>query len=186
MSSLDIAKLTGKNHKEVLRDIRKMFNELGAERKTALSDYTDITGRKLPMYLLDESETLCISTGYSIELRMRLIKQWQAMRDALDNLRYRVHDKTAQKQAMAVIYESLPPAERSNKTHYIAANCVVDKLVSDMYGFPKMLKKGQMSTRMLEVRTTVLSDYEALFKFGFDNHKVKQLLRDKYIARLAA
>ncbi len=186
MSSMDIAKLTGKRHDHVLRDIRVMFSNLGNAPKFGVVEYIDSKGEKRPQYHLDESETICLVTRYDDKLRMKIIRQWQIMRDALDNLRYRVHDKTAQKQAMAVIHENLPPAERNNKTHYIAANCVVDKLVSDMYGFPKMLKKGQMSTPMLEVRTTVLSDYEALFNFGFDNHKVKQLLRDKYIARLAA
>lgn len=31
MSSLEIAEITGKNHKHVLRDIRKMLNEIGPD-----------------------------------------------------------------------------------------------------------------------------------------------------------
>lgn len=39
MTSLEIAKLTGKRHADVMRDIRNMLSNLEAQRNYALSDY---------------------------------------------------------------------------------------------------------------------------------------------------
>ena len=54
MTSLEIAELTGKNHRDVLKAIRNMepaWDKI-TERKFALSEYTDPTGRSLPCYNL--------------------------------------------------------------------------------------------------------------------------------------
>ena len=60
LTSLEVAEMVGKNHKEVLRDIRNIIKRVSAntERKVALSEYfvestyKDITGRELPCFLL--------------------------------------------------------------------------------------------------------------------------------------
>ena len=52
MSSRDIAELTCKRHADVLRDIRNQIEAIGTERKSALSEYVDSTGRVLPEYQL--------------------------------------------------------------------------------------------------------------------------------------
>jgi phage regulator Rha-like protein len=58
MTSLEIAEVTGKNHFDVLRAIRKM--ELAWQKVTdskfAVSEYKDPTGRTLPCYLLTKTE----------------------------------------------------------------------------------------------------------------------------------
>ncbi|MGP2571144.1 Rha family transcriptional regulator [Ornithobacterium rhinotracheale] len=81
MSSREIAQIAGKNHKEVLRSIRNM--EKGwkkvTERKFALSEYTDSTGRKLPQYELTKTECLYIATKFNDEARARLVLRWEAL-----------------------------------------------------------------------------------------------------------
>ena len=55
-SSLKIAEVFGKEHKNVIRSIKEkqhLFTELNFE----LSEYKDSTGRKLQMYLLDRDFT---------------------------------------------------------------------------------------------------------------------------------
>ena len=54
MTSMEIAELTGKNHFDVLRAIRKMEPawEKVTECKFAVSEYKDSTGRTLPCYSL--------------------------------------------------------------------------------------------------------------------------------------
>jgi len=56
MSSREIAELTAKQHKDVMRDIRKMLAELG-ERKIAPSPYLDSQGKEQPEYHLPKRET---------------------------------------------------------------------------------------------------------------------------------
>ena len=58
MTSMEIAELTGKNHFDVLRAIRKMEPawEKITECKFAVSEYKDSTGRTLPCYSLTKTE----------------------------------------------------------------------------------------------------------------------------------
>lgn len=77
MSSLEIAKLTGKRHADVLRDIRDFLEEIeeGTERKFA-SSYKDPTGRELPCYELPKRECLGLASKYDAKLRMAIIDRW--------------------------------------------------------------------------------------------------------------
>jgi Rha family phage regulatory protein len=65
-TSLKIAEFTGKNHKEVLRDIETLISgdHIG-ERNFALSNYKTSQGKKMPMYILDEDATTLLLMGYT-------------------------------------------------------------------------------------------------------------------------
>ena len=58
MSSREIASLTGKRHGDVMRDIRKMYDDLG-ESISALA-YTDIQNKERRHYELDKEHTECL------------------------------------------------------------------------------------------------------------------------------
>lgn len=77
MSSVEIAELTGKQHKHVLDDIRKMLAEIQSAEKPA--NYKDSKQRTQPSLMLDKEETLCLVAGYSAELRIRIIQRWQKL-----------------------------------------------------------------------------------------------------------
>ena len=79
MSSNEIAELTDKDHKHVLTDIRNMLNELGFYSAEFSAQYKDSTGRNLPCFNLPKRETLILVSGYSIELRARIIDRWQEL-----------------------------------------------------------------------------------------------------------
>ncbi|QXC58681.1 phage antirepressor KilAC domain-containing protein [Vibrio mimicus] len=80
MSSREIAELTGKEHKNVLADIRKMLVEIQSAEKSA--EYIDGKGRPQPVILLNKEESLCLVAGYSAALRMAIIKRWQELENA--------------------------------------------------------------------------------------------------------
>ena len=79
MSSLEIAELTGKQHKHVLTDIRNMLNSLNIESAVFTADYKDSKGRTYQCYNLPKDETLCLIAGYNVQVRMRIIKRWQEL-----------------------------------------------------------------------------------------------------------
>ena len=81
MSSLEIAELTGKQHKHVLTDIRNMLNSLNIESAVFTAQYKDSTGRSLPMFNLPKEETICLIAGYNAQVRMRIIKRWQELEE---------------------------------------------------------------------------------------------------------
>ena len=71
MTSLEIAELTGKQHKNIMQAIRNM--EPAWEKITGLkfqlSTYKDSTGRSLPCYQLTKTECLYIATKFNDEAR---------------------------------------------------------------------------------------------------------------------
>ena len=79
MSSLEIAELTGKQHKNVLADIRNMLNSLNIDSAVFTAQYKDGTGRSLPMFNLPKEETICLIAGYNAQVRMCIIKRWQEL-----------------------------------------------------------------------------------------------------------
>ena len=81
MTSMEIAALTGKNHFDVLRAIRKMeqaWSEV-TDSKFAVSEYKDPTGRSLPCYSLTKTECLYIATKFNDAARARLVIRWEEL-----------------------------------------------------------------------------------------------------------
>lgn len=73
MTSLQIAETTGKNHKDVLRDIRNLLDRGASERNFALTSYDDKQGKERPMYELTPKGCLLLASGYDIVLREKII-----------------------------------------------------------------------------------------------------------------
>ena len=81
MTSLEIAELTGKNHFDLMRAIRKM--EPAWEKvngcKFALVEYQDKKGELRPCYQLTKTECLYIATKFNDEARAKLVLRWQEL-----------------------------------------------------------------------------------------------------------
>ncbi|MHC2104109.1 Rha family transcriptional regulator [Methylobacterium sp. CM6246] len=83
MSSLEIAERTGKRHDNVMADIRNMLEELGEGAALSFQgSYRGGNGRDLPCFDLPQRECLILVSGYSIELRARIIDRWQELEAA--------------------------------------------------------------------------------------------------------
>ena len=85
MTSLEIAEVTGKNHKDVLKAIRKMEQAWVdvCGRKFALTSRTVVQPnggtREEPCYLLTKTECLYIATKFNDEARARLVLRWEEL-----------------------------------------------------------------------------------------------------------
>ncbi|MBO9108727.1 Rha family transcriptional regulator [Agrobacterium sp. S2/73] len=79
MSSREIAELTGKDHKNVIRDIRELFTALKIEPSEFSATYRDVTGRGLPLFNLPKRECLVLVSGYSVALRAKIIDRWMEL-----------------------------------------------------------------------------------------------------------
>ncbi len=88
MTSLEIAEVTGKQHKNLMRDIRSM--EPAWEKSTGLKfelcertvEYPNGSVKKFPCYSLTKTECLYIATKYNDEARVRLILRWKELEEA--------------------------------------------------------------------------------------------------------
>jgi len=83
MTSLEIAELTNKEHFHVLRDIEKMCSDLEIDVQLFGDIYLDKYKRKQKLYELPKRETLILVSGYSIQLRAKIIDKWQFLEKEL-------------------------------------------------------------------------------------------------------
>jgi Rha family phage regulatory protein len=79
MTSREIAELTGKNHADVLRDIRNMLETLDLGQSSFADSYFNSQNKEQPMFRLLYDETICLLTGYDTKARMKVIKRWQEL-----------------------------------------------------------------------------------------------------------
>ena len=81
MSSKEIADMTGKEHYNVLADIRNMFEQLQIDSTEFSGQYKDSTGRTLPCFNLNKDLSICLVSGYNVQLRMAIIKRWNELEE---------------------------------------------------------------------------------------------------------
>lgn len=93
---------------------------------------------------------------------------------------FRMLDKEKQKEAMANLKKGI---EVISKKDYCKAQAISNKAVSNVFGFPKMIKKQDMTQEMLELRQQVLNDTVEFMVF-VDKYNlplsVKKHIYDKY------
>lgn len=81
MSSVEIAELTGKKHAHVMRDIRVVLEGVGGQSNFG-STYSDAQGKSRDCYALPKRECLILVSGYSVELRAKIIDRWMELEEA--------------------------------------------------------------------------------------------------------
>ena len=83
MTSREIAELTGKEHGNVMRDIRAMLEAISTDSNlnpcANSSSYTGKDGRQYPQYELDKNTCLTLLLGYDPVARMKVVKRWQEL-----------------------------------------------------------------------------------------------------------
>lgn len=102
MTSLEIAEVTGRNHKDVMRSIREM-EEAWVKvngRKFALVEYKDAKGEMRPCYSLNKTECLYIATKFNDEARAKLVLRWEEL-ETKERNKYQVPQSFAEALMLA-------------------------------------------------------------------------------------
>lgn len=77
MTSLDLAELTGKEHKHIMRDIREEINKLGKELGESifgLSSYKTLQNKELPCYTFGRKGAMQLALKYDATTRFKVIE----------------------------------------------------------------------------------------------------------------
>jgi phage regulator Rha-like protein len=79
MDSREIAELTGKEHKNVLADVRNMLIELNIEPAEFSAGYLAGNGQTRECFNLPKRECLILVSGYNLKMRATIIDRWQEL-----------------------------------------------------------------------------------------------------------
>jgi len=81
MSSMEVAELTTKRHDHVIRDIRKIIDDLDAAGEDvsgfAESSRKDSYGRDSVAFELTYPATMILVSGYMVAIRSKIVNRWQ-------------------------------------------------------------------------------------------------------------
>lgn len=146
-----VAQFFEKNHKEVLRDIRKVVST-----DSGLSEYRDTTGRKLPCYLLTRDGFTILAMGYTGQKAMKFkelyIKKFNEMEDFITTI-------ISAREMFPILTENIALIHDNPKAYHYSNECdMINRLVlgmsakqvRELYGIEKgqsirpYLTSGQM------------------------------------------
>lgn len=170
MSTLQIAELTGKNHKDVIRDFRNMVDSLekgsklvgGDERNFAPigfykeTTYKDSLNRNKPMYELDEDLCNTLVMGYDAPLRFKIAKEWRLMKEGKANVPVNPYEHFEETDWIELALEKTRENKRLVELHVRKAidTHSLSRLLGEKRGSTKvqMILKGLCAAGVLERR----------------------------------
>jgi anti-repressor protein len=176
MSSREIAELTGKQHKHVLEDTRKMLTGLDLHSADFSAQYTDSTGRSLPCFNLPKDLTITLVSGYNVQMRYAITKRWMeleaqqapAIPQSFSEALLLASQLQAEKEQLLLQNEAMKPAA--------AVGNIVGKrkniTIPDFAGRLEGVNKNQIQN--------TLFDLGYLYKDRDDKWQVRSQYRGKY------
>ena len=157
-TSLQIAEVFGKQHKHILDKIGQIKND-SAEKSAQCfkpGKYRDASGKSNLMYYINRDGFVFLVMGFTgrkaNEWKWKYIEAFNQMEAYIN---FRKADIQIQKNSMQFLHDNL---EMPDTKDYCKANTIANKCVSNLFGYPKMVKKNDMTPEMLEAREPVLKD----------------------------
>lgn len=159
-TSLKVAEAFGKRHDRLIDEIERKYSEIlnppnGGARFFYKGTYTN-RGKKYPMYYMNRDGFSLLVMGFTgkkaLEWKLKYIEAFNQMESYIN---FRKADIQIQKNSMQFLHDNL---EMPTNKDYMKANTIANKCVSNLYGYPKMIKKGDMSPEMLADREPVLKE----------------------------
>lgn len=139
MTSREISDLTGKEHFNVLTDIRQMLDSLQIDHLENQATYFDKQNRKQTEFVLGEELTLTLISGYSVLLRNTIVRQWIEFRSLIRTQQLLI-EKQAEERA-TLISEKLKVVQEAKASQALSLRTANDMLAAVTPGkLPKIIK----------------------------------------------
>lgn len=160
-TSLLIAEAFGKQHTKVIRAIENLIEGIAKNGDTHKMFYkswkkNEQNGQNYPMYYMNRDGFSLLVMGFTgkkaLEWKIKYIEAFNQMESYIN---FRKADIQIQKHSMQFLHDNL---EMPSTKDYCKANTIANKCVSNLFGFPKMIKKDAMTPEMLEAREPILKD----------------------------
>ena len=166
-------------HGDLLKIIRIEFGEEISQGKISLSNNI-VRGREYPMFILNLSQAKQILLRESLYVRKAVIKYIEELEETIRLILENKLDKKQQLEAMKKFGGLLPEIEAQESLPYVKINTCVNKAVSNYFGFPKMLKKDDMSSDMLIKRNEVMQRFLVAYELFKDITKAKEFIYEEF------
>ena len=199
VSSLDVAETFGKEHKNVLKDIRELncseeFGRLNFEP----TDYVDEHNRKQPMYYITRDGFTLLAMGYTGEKAMRFkeayIKQFNAMERMLQGKLIEREKGIAVRQSLTKALQLSAENERMHGHAYSTyTNCIYKVLfgmnankLREHYGISKKDNlRDCFSAEELRAVQSMECMVSGLIDCGWGYDKIKAFISETNTKRIA-
>ena len=199
VSSLDIAETFGKEHKNVLKDIRELncsekFGRLNFEP----TDYVDEHNRKQPMYYVTRDGFTLLAMGYTGEKAMKFkeayIRQFNAMERMLQGKLIEREKGIAVRQSLTKALQLSAENERMHGHAYSTyTNCIYKVLfgmnankLREHYGISKKDNlRDCFSAEELRAVQSMACMVSGLIDCGWGYDKIKSFIAETNTKRIA-
>ncbi|ENG6208436.1 hypothetical protein AM433_004550 [Pseudomonas aeruginosa] len=190
MSSREIADLTGKKHKNVLRDIREMLEALRRDGSDLSHVREDLDSRGYTEnFHLDRDLTETLISGYSVPLRYRVIRRLHELESSqvpsiptsLPEALRLAADQAEQNQALRlVINEQAPKVQALERLSGAAGTMCITDAAKHLKVSPSRLFDWLQQNRWIYRRSGSARwiGYQPRIQDGWIMHKVTVLGRD--------
>lgn len=176
MSSLEIAELTGRTHKNVIRDIKNLLKQGVNELNFEPVNYKDAKGEERPMYNLTKKGCLILASGYNAVLREKIIDRWEALETGKATPMYQVPQSFADALMLAAQQQKQIEEQAKTISENVKAIEAKDKQIA-------VLEEQTEYTRtILNSPSTVLVTQIAQ-DYGFGAKMFNAILRNLKIQR---
>lgn len=182
-TSLLVAEKFHKRHDNVMQKIEKLIAEdENSKSRFHKSWYkTDGNRKSYPFYYMDRDGFVFLVMGFTgKEANIWKWKYIDAFNLMEKELRNRKISAINQKASMKTLHDNLP---QPSKRDYIKACTISSKAISNIFGYPKSIKKADMTSEMLEKYDNVCKDTVELMamkeKYNLDIH-VSEKIYEKY------
>lgn len=186
-TSLLVAEVFGKRHDTVLRSVENIISDSENAKMWFHKSFYKSKGnnKSYPMFYMNRNGFSILAMGFTgkkaFDWKVRYIEAFNQMESYIN---FRKADIQIQKNSMHFLQENL---EMPTTKDYCKANTIANKCVSNIFGYPKMVKKDEMSPEMLEAREPVLKDTVELMavqdKYNLDISVAKNIYK-KYEAAI--
>jgi Rha family phage regulatory protein len=185
----EIAELAGKEHRDVMRDIRTMLVELHGEGGVLSFEHTHVdpqNGQSYPIFNLPKRETLILVSGYSVAMRAKIIDRWQELEDQarnpiaalsrVDLLKLALDSEEKRLQLESKVVELAPKAEALDRLTLADGSFCIRDAAKTLQVAEKVLKQKLIECRWMYRRPmgTGYLAYSDKLQQGLCEHKITQ------------
>lgn len=188
MTTRQIAEVTGKEHKHVVRDLKNTFEEVGIDLTRFGQVYIAGNGQQQTEYVLPKRECLLLTSRYSAKQRLAIIDRWIELETTpqlnipttfAEALRIAADQAEQIEQQQAQILEYAPKADALDRIATADGSLCITNAAKDLQMRPKDLFAWLNANDWIYRRAgnSSWTGHSAALKAGRVEHKVMTVTR---------